>query len=172
MQRILLPFGLALVVLLGAAGAWLLYNGGSGNQEHRPDFAIADIHNNIRHASEFDGKLVLLNFWATWCAPCRKEIPMLINAQKNYADQGLQIVGMAIDEPDSVRKYAKKYGINYPVLVDAKKVVGVQDALKGGAGLPVSILIDRKGVVRARVKGAMERPRLDRLLAPYLQKNE
>lgn len=166
MQRKLLISGLTIIILLGGVGIWLFY---TGDDVQRPDFAIADIHGTVRHASEFDGRIVLLNFWATWCAPCRREIPMLIDAQQDYAAQGLQIVGMAVDEPDSVRQYAQKYGINYPLLVDANKVVRVQDALQGGAGLPVSVLIDRQGVVRARVQGAMERPRLDALLAPYLK---
>lgn len=168
MQSRLLKFSLVLVVLLAGAGLWFAYMSSTVGSEPRPDFAIADVDGNIHHASEYDGKLLLLNFWATWCAPCRKEIPMLIQAQQDYANQGLQIVGMAVDDPDSVRKYAKKYGINYPVLVDANKVVRVQDALKGGAGLPVSVLIDRNGSVRTLIKGAMEREKLDHMLAPYI----
>lgn len=94
---------------------------------------------------------------------------MLIEAQTDYADDGLQIVGLAMDERTPVRRFARRYGINYPLLVDANAVAKVQDTLHGGAGLPSTIILDRRGRVRARVTGAMDRDHLDRLLAPLLR---
>lgn len=171
MNRTIIIATLGAIALLGGLAAAVFWFGAPGQGgERRPDFAVTDIHGDVRQMSEWDGKLVLLNFWATWCAPCRKEIPLLIQAQNEYGDQGLQIVGLAVDEPQPVRQFAEKYGINYPLLVDAMKVVKIQDALQGGAGLPVSILIDRQGRVRERVVGEMDQARLEQLLAPYLEK--
>ena len=168
MKNIVIIAVLALVALaagMTAARLWMDTNANAGVQ--RPNFTLPDIHGQVRSASEWDGKVVLLNFWATWCAPCRKEIPSLIQAQKRYGDQGLQILGLAVDELETVRKYAEQFNINYPLLVDAINVVKLQDKLEGGAGLPVSILIDRDGKVRERVIGEMDHARLEQLLAPY-----
>ena len=132
-----------------------------------PDTVFLHADGSELRLSDYRGKVVVLNFWATWCAPCRKEIPILIQAQKEYGDQGLQIIGLAVDEPEPVRKYAQQFGINYPVLVDAINVVKLQDKLEGGAGLPVSILIDREGKVRERVIGEIDQAQLNELLAPY-----
>jgi len=161
--------GLLAILALGsgllAAKHWLGDNATTTKQ--LVDFTLPDPSGTLHNASEWEGKVRLLNFWATWCAPCRKEIPILIQAQKEYGDQGLQIIGLAVDEPEPVRKYAQQFGINYPVLVDAINVVKLQDKLEGGAGLPVSILIDREGNVRERVIGEIDQAQLNELLAPY-----
>lgn len=158
----------ALAALAGGVAVALFWLGQNTSENMRPEFALADTQGEIRHVDEWDGKLLLLNFWATWCAPCRKEIPLLIEAQKKYGSAGLQIVGLAVDEPEPVREYAAKLGINYPLLVDAMNVVKVQDALQGGAGLPVSVLIDRQGRVQERFIGEMNQDELEALLAPHL----
>lgn len=170
MKKILIFVLLGVIaVIAGLAAANFWANGPAPeNANQRPTFTLPDTSGTLRNVQEWDGKLLLLNFWATWCAPCRKEIPLLIQAQKDHADQGLQIVGLAVDEPEPVREYAAKFNINYPLLVDAMNVVKLQDKLKGGSGLPVSILIDRNGNVRERVVGEMDQAQLDRLLAPYL----
>lgn len=159
---------LGLFAITALLGGLLLAVTIQDSGEQRPGFALPDTTGTIRNVSEWDGKLLLLNFWATWCAPCRKEIPILIEAQRKYGGAGLQVVGLAVDEREPVRKYAEDFGINYPLLVDAMNVVKVQDAYNGGAGLPVSILVDRDGIVRERVIGEMHEAQLDALLAPYM----
>lgn len=162
--------GIALCALALAAGlslAWWLYGGDHG--ERRPDFALPDLEGEVRHVSEWDGKLLAINFWATWCAPCREEIPMLVAAQADYRDRGLRILGLALDGREPVRDFAEEYGIDYPVLVDAAGVARVQDAFGGGTGLPMTVIVDREGFIRERVSGALTRERLDGLLAPYLR---
>jgi thiol-disulfide isomerase/thioredoxin len=101
--------------------------------------------------SAYRGKVVLLNFWATWCAPCQLEMPRFAAWQKQYGPQGLQIIGVSMDdEPDGVRKLASKLRINYPVVMGDEQI----GALYGGIlGLPVTFLIDRQGQVVARFQG-------------------
>lgn len=94
---------------------------------------------------------------------------MLVAAQRDYRDDGLQILGLALDGSEPVRRFAAEYGINYPVLADAAGVARVQDAFGGGTGLPMTVIVDREGFIRERVPGALTRERLDRLLAPYLR---
>ncbi len=172
MKKILIILILAAVAVVAglAAAKFMLGSGTDQSKAQRPNFSLPDTTGAMRSVDEWDGKLLLLNFWATWCAPCRKEIPLLIQAQKEHGDKGLQIIGLAVDEPEPVRHYAEKYDINYPLLVDAMNVVKLQDKLEGGADLPVSILIDRKGIVRERVVGEMDQARLNALLAPYLSR--
>ncbi|MES1944898.1 redoxin domain-containing protein [Salinisphaera sp. PC39] len=154
----------ALALAAGAGLAWWLQSGA----EPRPDFALPDLQGETRHVSEWDGHLLLINFWATWCAPCREEIPMLVAAQRAYRDRGVRIIGLALDRREPVERFAAEYGINYPVLVDAAGVARVQDAFDGGTGLPMTILVDRRGRIRERVAGELTRTELDALLAPYL----
>lgn len=94
---------------------------------------------------------------------------MLIAAQRDYRDDGLQILGLALDRRTPVRRFADQYGIDYPVLADAAGVARVQDAFGGGTGLPMTVIVDRDGFIRERVAGALTRDRLDHLLAPYLR---
>src|SRR5271157_3475116 len=94
-----------------------------------PDFALKDLTGRTIRFADFRGKAVVLNFWATWCPPCRVEIPWFIDLQNKYGPEGLQIVGISMDEggPDVVASYAKKMGINYPVLLGEGKVEGIYD---------------------------------------------
>lgn len=93
---------------------------------------------------------------------------MLVSAQRDYRDDGVRILGLALDQREPVKKFAAEYGINYPVLVNAMGVARVQDAFDAGTGLPMTVIVDRSGRVRERVAGEIKRDRLDRLLAPHL----
>jgi cytochrome c biogenesis protein CcmG/thiol:disulfide interchange protein DsbE len=94
--------------------------------------------------SDLKGKAVLLNFWATWCEPCKIEMPWLVDFQKKYASQGLQIVGVAMDdtEDQTIVSFAHKMGVNYPILKGTEKVA---DQYGGINGLPELFFIDRSG---------------------------
>jgi thiol-disulfide isomerase/thioredoxin len=102
--------------------------------------------------SDFRGKAVLLNFWATWCAPCKIEMPWFVDLQKQYASQGLQVIGVAMDDSgeQAIAKFAREMGVNYPVLI-GKESVG--DAYGGVEFLPTTFFIDRQGKVVDRVFG-------------------
>lgn len=124
----------------------------------RPDFRLPDIEGQVRSISEWDGKVLVVNFWATWCPPCRKEMPAFIELQEQYADKGLQFVGIAIDEKDKVIDFSDTYGVNYPMLV------GDLDAIKLGkaygnrfGALPYTVIIDRGGNIRFTQRGELPR---------------
>jgi thiol-disulfide isomerase/thioredoxin len=116
-----------------------------------PSFVRNSLSGQPVDLSAYRGKVVLLNFWATWCAPCQLEMPRFAAWQKQYGPQGLQIVGVSMDdEPDGVRKLAGKLRINYPVVMGDEQI----GTLYGGIlGLPVTFLIDRQGQVIARFQG-------------------
>lgn len=162
---------LILLVIIAAGGiAYWVY---TPNYPQRPAFTLTDLTGTPRAISEFDGKVLLLNFWATWCVPCRKEIPMLIEAQADLGDAGLQIIGIAIDRPKPTAVFAKRYNINYPVLVDRTKAARIQDRFTTLTGapaalLPYSVVIDRHGRIRTDIIGKLSRARLEDLVLPLL----
>lgn len=104
--------------------------------------------------SEWAGEVLLINFWATWCSPCRKEIPSFIVLQERYAGERVQFVGIALDRVDAVRNYAAEQGINYPLLIGEQNVAEYMRALGNTIGaLPFSALISRDGRVLATHQG-------------------
>jgi len=117
-----------------------------------PDFELQNLEGKPVRLSDFRGKAVLLNFWATWCAPCKIEMPWFVDLQKQYAAQGLQVIGIAMDDSgtETVAKFAKQMGVNYPVLL-GKEAVG--DAYGGVEFLPTTFIIDRQGKVVERIFG-------------------
>jgi peroxiredoxin len=117
-----------------------------------PDFQLKSLDGKQVRLSDFRGKAVLLNFWATWCAPCKIEMPWFVDLQKQYAAQGLQVIGVAMDDSgeETIAKFAKEMGVNYPVLI-GKESVG--DAYGGVEFLPTTFFIDRQGKVVDRVFG-------------------
>ncbi len=116
-----------------------------------PDFARADLAGRLVRLTDYRGKLVLLNFWATWCAPCRKEMPLFSKWQRDYGAQGLQIVGVSMDDDVTlVKQLLAQRPVQYPVVMgDAK--LGAQ--FGGVLGLPLSFLIDAQGRIVARYQG-------------------
>jgi peroxiredoxin len=113
-----------------------------------PEFARRDLTGKNVDLRSFRGKVVLLNFWATWCAPCLLEMPVFAGWQRRYGPQGVQVIAISMDDDDEpVRKVIAKMKLNYPVVMgDAK----LGERYGGVLGLPLTYLIDRNGVVRAR----------------------
>lgn len=116
-----------------------------------PAFALKDIAGKPLALADYRGKVVLLDFWATWCVPCRVELPHFIELQKKYASRGFSMIGISMDdEPGLVAPFVKKYGMTYPVVIgDA----ALGDKYGSILGLPVAIIIDRNGVIRHRYDG-------------------
>src|SRR5437773_9741797 len=117
-----------------------------------PEFTLQSLDGKTVHLSDFRGKGVLLNFWATWCQPCKIEMPWFAELQNRYGPQGLQIVGVAMDDasPEDIGKFAKDLGVNYPVLI-GKEAVG--DAYGGIPFMPETFYIGRDGKVVDKVVG-------------------
>jgi thiol-disulfide isomerase/thioredoxin len=117
-----------------------------------PDFTLESLDGQSLHLSDLRGKAVLLNFWATWCAPCKIEMPWFVELQKQYGPQGLQIVGVAMDDSskEDIAKFAKDMGVNYPILL-GREAVG--EAYGGVPALPESFFISRDGRIVDKILG-------------------
>ncbi len=125
-----------------------------------PDFTLDSLNGNSVRLSDLRGKAVLLNFWATWCSPCKIEMPWFIEFQQQYGPQGLQIVGVAMDDSskEDIAKFAKEMGVNYPVLL-GKEAVG--DAYGGVPALPESFFIGRDGKIVDKIVGLKGRSEIE-----------
>jgi thiol-disulfide isomerase/thioredoxin len=119
--------------------------------EPAPQFARMDLDHERVDLSAYRGRVVLLNFWATWCVPCQTEMPRFVEWQKRYEPEGLQIIGVSMDDDaEQVMALVRKRPLNYPVIMGDSEL-GMQYG--GVLGLPVTFLIDRQGRIAARFKG-------------------
>lgn len=103
-------------------------------------------------------KVLIVNFWATWCEPCREEVPALVRTQAKHASNGVQIVGISVDSADKVRQFALEYGVKYPLLIGSMEVIDLTRGFGNKAGgLPYTVVLDRAGrVVTTRLGGISE----------------
>ena len=116
--------------------------------QYRPDFSLPDLQGDMHHINEWNGKVVILNFWATWCVPCLKEIPELIALQSRHANNGLQIIGIALQKPEEIIGYVEDLQMNYQILADELPVIKVAEDYGNIIGaLPYTAIIDRQGMV-------------------------
>ena len=132
-----------------------------------PEFSLPELSGQTLVLSAYRGKVVVLDFWATWCDPCREEIPHLVDLQNKYRDQGLQIIGISMDDgPEPVRDFYQRYRMNYPVALGNAKI----GELYGGVlGLPIAFLIGRDGRIAAKHIGATDLSVLEREIKALLQ---
>ncbi len=131
-----------------------------------PGFALTDLSGQSLTLAHFQGKVVLLNFWATWCAPCEVEMPVFAEWQRKYGPRGLQVIGISMDdEAGPARSLAARLKLNYPVAMGDERL----GARYGGVlGLPLTLLIDRNGIVRARFQGETDLKLIERQVAALL----
>lgn len=125
-----------------------------------PSFELPGLDGKIVRLADYKGKSVLLNFWATWCIPCKVEMPWFMEFQKKYGSQGLVIVGVAIDDPDAVRKFTEKLGVNYPILLGTRPVFDAYSNV-GMLGLPTSFYIDQQGKLLGQSSGPLSRSAIE-----------
>ncbi len=135
----------------------------------RPDYSLPDVGGKMHTPAEWDGKVVLVNFWATWCPPCLREIPGFMEVRKKYGEQGFEIVGIAIDQPKAVERFIKKHKVNYPILHGQGNATQVSRDYGDDIGaLPFSVLIDRDGMIRFTHAGELPARQLEKLLKELL----
>lgn len=131
--------------------------------------SLKDPSGNPRRLSEWKDKVLVINFWATWCEPCREEVPALARIQSKFEANGLTIVGIAIDSADKVQEFSKRYGINYPVLLGDMESL---DLLRGlgnsSGGLPFTMVLDRAGKIRTTRLGGITESELESALEALL----
>lgn len=115
------------------------------------------------------GKPIIVNFWATWCAPCREEMPEFMRAQKEYGDKGLQFVGIAVDQADKVQQYVQEIGLNYPALIGGFGAMELSKTLGNELmALPFTVVLDRKGAVAHTQLGVLKPDKLASLIKTLL----
>lgn len=165
---------LAVALLAGAAG--FLFNRGNltapvadGAAQRLALLSLPDIEGRPQALSQWGDRVVVVNFWATWCVPCREEIPELMKIQHKYASKGVQIVGIALDNVSNVRNYAHDMRINYVVLIGGMETLGITKDLGNRAGvLPFSVVLDRAGKQVFTHAGALTEAALGPVLIPLL----
>ena len=131
-------------------------------------FSFKDADGKKVSLSQFKGKVIVLDFWATWCVPCKAEIPGFIELQKKYGRQGLQIIGLSVDDSQSMaKKYSDEMKMNYPILLaDGKEdILRAYDPIRS---IPVSIIIDREGRIVSRHLGIASMDVFEKEIAPLL----
>jgi peroxiredoxin len=179
-----------LVVVLAAAAAsagvlaWrALYPppvpGGAGSRppaapalqvgERRPDFTLPDTAGVPRAVSEFDGKLLIVNFWATWCPPCLEEIPAFVRLQQDYAAHGVQFLGVALDRAEAARAFIAEHAVNYPSVYGEHEAIALSKAYGNRiGGLPFTVVVGRDGRVLRMHQGVFEEADLRAVLDAQL----
>ena len=139
--------------------------------DQAPDFRFTDQHGEERRFSDWDGAARVVNFWATWCPPCVHEIPMLVTVQGSFRTQGVQLVGVAVDDADAAFAMAEELGMNYPTMADPRRTIDLLHAYGNqAAALPFTAFVDARGSIRDRHVGALTleqtREKIRALLAP------
>jgi len=109
-----------------------------------PSFSLPNVKGRMVSLGDYSGKVVIVNFWATSCVPCKEEIPDFITLQSRYGSRGLQVIGIGLDDPDNLKEYAEKSGMNYEVLLGTNEVAWL---FGGISGIPRTFMIDKRGTI-------------------------
>lgn len=159
---VLAAAGMAAAVAGFLAGPILLQPGAADGLSSA---SLVDLAGNPRKLTEWQGKVLVCNFWATWCAPCREEIPLLVATRDRYGPAGVEVVGIAIDSASKVGEFTRTIMISYPVLLAEADGLDMMRRLgNSSGGLPYTVFFDRKGAPAHRKLGALKQAELDAIL--------
>ncbi len=160
------------VVLVAGIGGYLLTapnRPGEVDADRVLAATLPDLAGVPQSIGRWSGKVLVVNFWATWCPPCLEEIPLFVRLQQQMGEQGVQFVGIAIDERDKVIRFARRNGVNYPIMIGQLDAIELSKAAgneKGG--LPYTLVLDRSGRVASRHYGAVSEQTLKPIIAELL----
>lgn len=130
---------------------------------------LKDLEGGSKAIENWRGKVLVINFWATWCVPCRKEIPEFVKMQERHGGRGLQFVGIAFDQPGPVDEFAREYGINYPLLMGGLDTMALMRESGNKAGvLPFTLVLDRQGRVARGYRGILDEAIFESEILPLL----
>lgn len=137
--------------------------------KQRPGFTLPDMAGNPREIGEWDGRVLAINFWASWCLPCLKEIPELVELQARYEASGLQVIGIALQDPEELEQFIVEKKMNYPVLAGEGPVIAVAENYGNLAGvLPYTAIIDRSGKIVFVKAGPVTGKEVEAIITPLL----
>lgn len=138
--------------------------------QEAPQFAVKDINGRMVRLSDYHGKVVLINFWATWCPPCRAEMPDLVKLQREHGEEGLQIIGITYppEKKSRVQRFARKLKVNYPIILGTR---GLKDRFSSDETLPLTVVINRDGKVSEIISGILLREEFEEKIKPLLIRN-
>jgi peroxiredoxin len=132
------------------------------------DVTLKDMNGKDIRLADYKGQVIFLNFWATWCGPCKVEIPHFVELQEKYRDRGVIFLGLSVDDPvEKLRPFAEQYKMNYPVLIGLDRE-DVQDAFGGLLGVPVTFIIDRSGTICRQHQGLATLEQFERVIQALL----
>ena len=153
--RFMIPLSLVLFVLLSADSACAVKQ----NSSDAPDFTLKDLNGTTISLSDYSGKVLFLNYWATWCPPCRAEISDFIEVYDEYKDKGLEILGISVDEisPEKVSDFVKKSKMNYPVAMATRELF---QNYQSPSAIPTTLVIDGDGKIQYKKVGLMSKQEL------------
>lgn len=128
-----------------------------------PDYSLLALDGVRERGEQWLGQVQVINFWATWCEPCKREIPALMDIQRDYRQQNLQVIGIAVDDTQAVRDYVDEMGINYPILVGEGDAIEVAKKLGNDLGiLPYTVITDQAGQIRFIRYGEVDREMVEK----------
>jgi len=141
-----------------------------GQTVKAPQFKLRDINGRTVRLSDYRGKVVLINFWATWCPPCRAEMPDLVQLERDYAKQGLQIIGITYppETKTRVRRFARSLKVNYPIILGTSEI---KARYSSEETLPLTVVINRNGAISDIISGILLPEEFDEKIKPLLMKN-
>jgi peroxiredoxin len=139
-------------------------------QAKAPQFELRDVDGRTVRLSDYHGKVVLINFWATWCPPCRAEMPDLVKLQREHGKEGLQIIGITYppEQKERVRRFARTLKVNYPIILGTREI---KTRFSSEDTLPLTVVINRDGKVSDIISGILLRKEIDEKIKPLLMKN-
>jgi peroxiredoxin len=152
---------IALFLLLGGVPYHSVF--GQGSYPKAPDFQVTDLNGKSISLADYKGKVLFLNFWATWCPPCRAEIPDFVEVYGQNKSKGFEIIGISLDTngKDAVAAFVEKYKINYPIVLESRNTTQKIIAdYEPGQYIPTTIVIDKQGRIRGKEVGAMDKQML------------
>jgi thiol-disulfide isomerase/thioredoxin len=168
------PTGLIIIAALLALGGGIMARGFLSPAEQTrpmplPDFNLPDVAGNQHNISEWKGKIRVINFWATWCPPCLKEIPEFIAMQEQYAAKGLQFIGIAIDDQESVKEYLATTKINYPILIGEISGIALAHQLGNSVdAVPFTVIVNQQGQIIHQHRGEFSTEQIMEIIKPLL----
>lgn len=156
----------ALLLFAAAAVTVVVVNHESVAKDRLPPFTLKTLDGTDWSSTQHNNKVLVINFWATWCPPCRKEMPVFVDLQHEYASRGVEFIGIAIDNAESVRDFVSSYGVDFTILLGESEGAELTKQLGNKmGGLPYTVIVDSNGIVHTRHIGAIEREQLDPILA-------